>query len=117
MVVGFGPTAGFVSGELLYRRQLADGTWTTGFETLSGGLGSAVGFSPGRPWRFGRVSLARVNEELHVCGVTSNSGGFTNIHETGLLVHAARRYDAMLDAGGFERQQWTSNWEDVAGLA
>ena len=59
-----GPSVGVFPGEVFYKRQLIDGTWTMGFETLSAGLSSGT-FSPGRPWRFGRISLARVNDELH----------------------------------------------------
>jgi hypothetical protein len=59
-----GPSVGVFPGEVFYKRQLIDGTWTMGFETLSAGLSSGT-FSPGRPWRFGRISLARVNDDLH----------------------------------------------------
>lgn len=108
-----GPSLSIIPGEVLYKRQLMDGTWTMGFETLSTGLGSGA-YVPAKPWRFERISLARVNDELHVCGITKNYGSSTM--NTGILAHTVRVFDPRLDAGGFERAQF-SNWEDVAALA
>jgi len=113
LIPASGPSRGVFPGEVFYKRQLIDGTWTMGFETLSTGLGGGA-FVIARPWRFGRISLARVNDELHACGITANYGSSTM--DTGILAHTVRHFDTTLDAGGFERNQFSA-WEDVAGLA
>jgi hypothetical protein len=99
-----------LAGELVYYRQAANGTWST-LTTLSSGLGTGS-FVPALPWRFGRVSVGRVAEELHVCAVTKQAENYTR--ESGKLAHTVRTFNANLDAGGFERQQFT-DWNDVTG--
>jgi hypothetical protein len=113
MTINSGPGAPFVfAGEMLHKRQRTDGTWTP-FTTLSGGMGFT--FTPARPWRFDRVAVARVNEELHVCGVTVQPSSASFAVNPGVLAHAVRRYNAGADAAGLELRQW-SDWTEVSSF-
>lgn len=96
--------------ELLYKRQRANGTWNA-FTTLSAGLGGT--FSPGRPFRFSRVSATKVDVDLHVCAVTSAPTGVSL--PPGKVFHAFRRHSSSADAAGDELGQWTG-WSDVGAL-
>ena len=116
--IDFGPSAPggispFFSGEVLYKRQGTDGTWTP-FTTLSGGLAGT--FSPARPFRFNRVSLTGVNADLHLCAVTINPNRYTNVAAPGLLLHSVRHFNANTEASGQELGQWVG-WDDVGAVA
>jgi hypothetical protein len=114
MSVSSGPLTGLVPGDLLYHRQLTNGTWKSFFTLSEGGMNNSA-IIPGKPWRFFRVSAANVNGELHVCGVTMQQSG---ISTPAGLYHAVRRHDARLDAVGSgvaELAQWVG-WTDVLAL-
>ncbi len=79
---------------------------------MTEGIGGTT--SPGTPYPFGRVSVARVGSELHVCGATSEvtPGRFP----PGTLLHGIRPCDRDIDPG-YEVRVWKEQWQDAGSLA
>lgn len=89
-----------VGGDLLYTHQKFDGTWTPAML-----LNPTLRFPA--PPSFARVSLASVNQELHICGVTGN----------GDMFHSSRRKNVAGGDPGAEvfSRIFSTDVESVAG--
>jgi hypothetical protein len=98
----------------------AGGTWTSFISLSDTDIGVASGtIIPGRPLRFSKISLARVDAQVHLCGITKQFAERTfSTRESGILAHVVRTYRAPEEPGTEfpERSQW-GVFENVSTLS